>query len=205
MRVAVIGTGGMGSGLARHLASKHDVAVGSRDPQKAASLAGEIGAPFGGTYGDAAKDAEVVILAVPWAAIDETLDQLGDLTARIVVDVTNPYVGGQLRPHENSSNAEEIQKKLPGARVVKGWNTVFSPVVNAGPSFDGEAASVLLAADDQAAKESVAGLARDIGYDPVDCGPLPSARDLERLLSAYGAIGHNLEWGSWAIRVLKRS
>jgi NADPH-dependent F420 reductase len=204
MKVAIIGAGNMGRGLGRSMALKHDVIVGSRDPQKAGAVAGEIGASRGAGYADAAAEADVVFLTVPWSAVEETLEALGDLTGKVVVDVTNPYVGGGLKLHEDSSDAEEIQKRAPGASVVKGWNTIFAPVADAGPDFGGQAASVFLAADDVAAKETVASLARDMGYDPVDCGPLASARDLERLLSVLGTVGHSLEWGSWELKVLRR-
>jgi predicted dinucleotide-binding enzyme len=204
MRVAVIGVGGMGGGFARALADMHEVFVGSRDPEKAAAFAQEVGAARGGSYTEAATDAEVVFLTVPWVAVDETLPQLGDLTGKVLVDVTNRYIDGRLELFEGTSNAEEIQKMAPSARVVKGWNTIFSPVVHAGPRFDGESASVFLAGDDAAAKETVAQLARDVDYDPIDCGPLAGARDLERLLSVFGTIGQSLGWGSWALKVLRR-
>ncbi len=205
MRVAVIGAGGMGGGIARALAPKHEVAIGSRDPERGASLAKELGAATGASYAEAAADAAVVFLTVPWAAVDETLSELGDLAGKVIVDVTNPFVGGQLQLHEGSSDAEEIQHKVPEARVVKGWNTIFSPVVNSSPDFGGQAASVFLAGDDPEAKEIVASLARDMGYDPVDCGPLTGARDLERLLGTFGTLGQSFEWGSWALKVLRRS
>jgi hypothetical protein len=205
MKVAVIGAGGMGGGIARHLAGSHEVSIGSRDPEQGALKAKELGAARGGSYSVAAADAEVVFLTVPWVAVDEILAQLGDLTGKVLVDVTNPYVGGELQLHEDSSDAEEIQKKVPGAWVVKGWNTVFSPVVNAGPDFGGVAASVFLAADDERAKETVSSLARDMGYDPIDCGPLTAARDLERLLGTLGTVGHSFEWGTWALKLLTRS
>jgi 8-hydroxy-5-deazaflavin:NADPH oxidoreductase len=203
MRVAVIGAGGMGGGIAKLLAGSHDVAVGSRDAAKGAQQARELGVARGGGQADAVRDAEVVFLTVPWPAVDETLGELGDLTGTVVVDVTNPYVGGSHRLHEGTSDAELIQRKIPGARVVKGWNTVYAPVL-ADPSFDGQAASVFLASDDEDAKATVAQLARDMGFDPIDAGPLAAARDLERLLSTYGAIGHGLPWGSWALKVLRR-
>src|SRR5205085_5213450 len=82
--------------------------------------------------------------------------------------------------------AEEIQKRAAGAHVVKGWNTICSPIAQSGPDFDGQAASVFLASDDDEAKQTVASLARDMGYDPIDCGPLANARDLERLLGLLG-------------------
>lgn len=77
-------------------------------------------------------------------------------------------------------------------------------MLNSSPVFDGQAASVSLAGDDDAAKEIVSTLAHDMGFDPVECGPLSGARDLERLLGILGTIGHNLEWGSWALKVLGR-
>jgi 8-hydroxy-5-deazaflavin:NADPH oxidoreductase len=203
MRVAVIGAGGMGGGIAKLLAGSHEVTVGSRDAAKGEPQAKELGVVRGGGQADAVRDAEVVFLTVPWPAVDETLGELGDLTGTVVVDVTNPYVGGSLRLHEGTSDAELIQRKIAGARVVKGWNTVYAPVL-ADPSFDGHAASVFLASDDEDAKATVAQLARDMGFDPIDAGPLAAARDLERLLSTYGAIGHRFPWGSWALKVLRR-
>ncbi len=205
MKVAIIGAGGMGGGIAKHLAGTHEVSIGSRDPESGVLKAKELGAARGGSYADVAADAEVVFLTVPWPAVDDTIAALGDLTGTILVDVTNPYVGGKLQPHEDSSNAEEIQKRAPGARVVKGWNTVFSPVVNAGPDFGGVAASVFLAGDDAGAKETVVALAREMGFDPIDTGPLQKARDLERLMTVLGTLGgQDAEWGSWALRVLTR-
>lgn len=205
MKVAVIGAGKMGGGFAKALASKHEVIIGSRDPERGSSLAKELGAEAGKSYAEAAAHAELVFLTVPWPSVEETLAELGDLTGTVVVDVTNPYVGGRLQLHVNSSDAEEIQKRVPGARVVKGWNTVFAPVVNNSPDFSGQAASVFLAGDDAKAKEVVAALAREMGYDPIDCGALVAARDLERLLAIMGTIGQGFEWGSWALKVLHRS
>jgi 8-hydroxy-5-deazaflavin:NADPH oxidoreductase len=203
MRVAVIGAGGMGGGIARLLAGSHEVAVGSRDAAQGEQQARELGVARGGGQADAARDAEVVFLTVPWPAVDETLGELGDLMGTVVVDVTNPYVGGSLQLHEGASDAELIQRKIPGARVVKGWNTVYAPVL-ADPSFDGQAASVFLASDDEDANATIAQLARDMGFDPIDAGPLAAARDLERLLSTYGAVGHAFPWGGWALKVLRR-
>jgi predicted dinucleotide-binding enzyme len=204
MKIGVIGAGKMGGGFAKALAPKHEVAIGSREPERGSMLAKEIGAARGGSYADAAADAEVVFLTVPWTAADQTLAELGDLAGKVLVDVTNPFVGGKLQLHESSSNAEEIQRKVPKARVVKGWNTIFAPVVNSSPVFDGQAASVFLASDDDGAKEIVAGLARDMGFDPMDAGTLTGARDLEGLMEHIGTLGHTFEYGSWALRVLRR-
>jgi 8-hydroxy-5-deazaflavin:NADPH oxidoreductase len=204
MRVAIIGAGGMGGGLAKWLARKHEVSIGSRDKERGVARARELGAAAGGGYADAAADAEVVFLTVPWTAVDDVLAEVGNLSGKVLVDVTNPFVGGNLQLHVNSSNAEEIQRKVPEARVVKGWNTVYSPIVNTGADFAGAAVSVFLAGDDPQAKEVVSQLASDIGFDPIDCGPLSGARDLEGLMEHLGTIGQSFEWGSWSLKVLRR-
>lgn len=204
MRVAVIGAGRMGGGFARALAPKHDVTIGSRDPERGVLLAKELGGAGGGDYASAAADAEVVFLTVPWTSVDETLAELGDLSGKVLVDITNPYVDGRRQHREGTSNAEEIQAKVPAARVVKGWNTIFAQIVNLSPDFGGQTASVFLAGDDDEAKALVAKLARDMNFDPVDCGPLVNSRDLERLLGMFGTLGHSFERGKWALRVLRR-
>ncbi len=133
MKVGVIGAGNMG-GWARSVARSHEVPIGWRDKERGASRAKELGATPGGGYADAASVADAIILAVPSVAIDETLAELGNPSGKAVVDITNPYVGGKLQLQDGTSDAEETQRKVPEARVVKGWNTIFSAVVNAGPT-----------------------------------------------------------------------
>jgi NADPH-dependent F420 reductase len=182
MKVAIIGTGRMGRGFATALAPKHEVTVGSRDPNRARKVAAATGAARGATYAEAAADAEVVILTVPWEAMDDTLRQLGELNETVVVDVSFPYRKAEREALlKGSSTAEEIQKRLPRARVVKGWNHVHAQHLTA-PEVDGIAASVLIAGDDPEAKQIVSTLAKDMGFHPVDVGPLKATRELERLV-----------------------
>jgi 8-hydroxy-5-deazaflavin:NADPH oxidoreductase len=183
VKVAIIGTGRMGRGFATALAPKHQVTVGSRDPKRAHQTASKTGAARGTTYAEAAADAEVVILTVPWAAMEETLSQLGELDQTVVVDVSFPYRKAEREAlhKRGSSTAEQIQQRVPRARVVKGWNHVHARDLTA-PEVDGIAASVLLAGDDPQAKQTVFGLARDMGFHPVDVGPLKATRELERLV-----------------------
>ena len=181
MKVGIIGTGKMGKGFARALAPKHEVIVGSRDVERARATASKVGAARGATYTDAAADADVVILTVPWEAMEETLPQLGDLKETIVVDVSYPYSKREREALKTSSTAEEIQKQLPDARVLKGWNHVHARHLTE-PEVDGIAASVLIAGDDQSAKDIVFELARDMGFHPVDVGPMKATRELERLV-----------------------
>jgi 8-hydroxy-5-deazaflavin:NADPH oxidoreductase len=181
MRIAIIGTGKMGRGFAQALAPSHVVVVGSRDPDKAAATASKTGAAGGATYAEAAANADVVILTVPWQAMDETLDQLGDLPETIVIDVSYPYNKREREALKGSSTAEAIQKRLPRAKVFKGWNHIHARHLT-DPEVDGIAASVLIAGDDPEAKDMVFVLARDMGFHPVDAGPLMVTRDLEKLL-----------------------
>jgi 8-hydroxy-5-deazaflavin:NADPH oxidoreductase len=181
VKVAIIGTGKMGRGFATALASTHQVTVGSRDPDRARKVASATGATRGATYAEAAADAEVVILTVPWPAIDDTLGQLGELNQTVVIDVSWPARKSEREALAGSSTAEQIQKRLPHARVVKGWNHVHAQHLTT-PEVDGIAASVLLAGDDPQAKQIVFALARDMGFHPVDVGPLKATRELERLV-----------------------
>lgn len=181
MKVGIIGTGKMGRGFATALASKHEVIVGSRDEDRATATASKVGAAAGATYAGAAADADVVILTVPWEAMDETLAELGQPQGTVVIDVSYPYKNREREALKGSSTAEEIQKRLPNAKVFKGWNHVHSRHLME-PEVDGIAASVLIAGDDPSAKDIVFGLARDMGFHPVDVGPLKATRELERLV-----------------------
>jgi hypothetical protein len=210
MKIAVIGPGSMGAGLGRHLAAAgHEVRVGSRDAERAREKASEIGASFGGGYHEAAAEADALLLTIPWWGVDEVLGELGDApSGAVLIDVTNPYKDdtfAELVEFSGSSGAEEIQRKVPGVRVVKAWNTVFAPVVASGPDFGGQAASVFVAGDDAEAKETVMRLARELGYDPVDAGPLSSARFIEPLAGLMVRMAYGLGRGpNQALKLLTR-
>jgi predicted dinucleotide-binding enzyme len=171
----------MAKGFAKALSSHHEVVIGSRDPDRARTVAASVGAAEGATYADAAARSKAVLLTVPWHAMEETLGVLGDLAGVTVIDVSFPYRKAEREALKPSSTAEEIQRMLPRARVVKGWNHVHARDLVA-PEVDGIAASVLIAGDDATAKKVAFGLARDMGFDPVDVGPLKACRELDRLV-----------------------
>ena len=131
MTIAIIGTGNMGAGIARLLASKGvKVAIGSRDPAKAAKLASEIGAGAeGGGIAAATKLADVVVLAVPFTAAAETIRDAGGFAGKVLVDISNPITPDYkaLTVGHTTSAAEEIQKLAPQAKVVKAYNTDLRP------------------------------------------------------------------------------
>lgn len=159
----------------------HTVTVSSASGASAAAAAEEPGAAAATSSREAAEGAELVILAVPYTAVDDVLRDIGPaLTGKVLVDAADPikpdYSG---LATENVSGAEEIQRKARGARVVRAFNTAFAarqadPRVAGGLRVDGNAAG-----DDEEAKRTVLGLLADIGFNPVDAGGLDMARYLE--------------------------
>ncbi|HUJ85113.1 MAG TPA: NADPH-dependent F420 reductase [Candidatus Acidoferrales bacterium] len=167
MKVAVIGKGMVGTAIAKGLTNKgHEVKFGHRDPKESVF--------------EAAKWGEIVFIAVPYEAIADTVKELGTAAdGKPVVDVTNEIGSkGELAVGFSTSGAEELQKKLPKAFVVKAFNTVFAVNQSSG-KVGNEQLTLFVASDNSKAKETVIRLGRDIGFDSVDAGPLKSARYLE--------------------------
>jgi predicted dinucleotide-binding enzyme len=125
---------------------------------------------------------------VPWRAIDETLDRLGDLAGTVVVDVSYPVNNGEREALRGRSTAEVLQARRPAAKVCKGWNHVHA-VHLTNPTVDGIAASVLITGNDAEAKALVLALARDMGFHPVDAGRLRASRDVENLVGLFARLG----------------
>ena len=194
MNVTLIGSGNMGSGLAKQLTrAGHHLSILSREADKARQLAAQTGAKVADAA-VAGRDAEVIIVATHYEDAVAALRQLGDLTGKTVVDITNPltadYMG--LTIGHATSAAEEIAKALPCAKVVKAFNTVFAQVLQEGPDFGGgRTVPVFYAGDDTAAKAQVKELIASTGFTPVDAGPLKNARYLEPLagLNIYFGYG----------------
>ena len=179
VRIAVIGTGKMGRGFATALSPKHHVVFGSRDPARAQKVAKAAGAADAMSPAEAVFKAKVMVLAVPWRGIRETLAQIKDFEG-VAIDMCVPY-GKDQEALGRKSSGEFVQKHLPKARVVKGWSHVFAKYLTA-PAVDGIASSVLLAGDNTAAKRTVSRLARDMGFHPVDVGRLRESYHLDRLV-----------------------
>lgn len=197
MKIAIIGAGNVGSALGGSFArAGHDVTLAANHPQRARDVADEIGATAAPSPADAAAGADVVVLAVPYGAFANVAEEIGSVVAdRIVVDVTNPVTPDLSGLVPQTSAAEELQAALPGARVVKAFNTLLASR-QANPRLNGEVADGYVAGDDSAAKETVLGLAESIGLRPVDAGPLAWARYLEGM--ALLNMGFNaFHGGTW--------
>lgn len=202
MTIAVIGTGNMGAGIARLLASKGEkVVVGSRDPAKAAKLAEEIGSGTeGGGIAAAAQMADVVILAVNYPQAPEAIREAGGFPGKIVVDISNPITEDfkGLRVGHTTSAAEEIQKLAPQAKVVKAYNTIFAQLLPAEAREGRAPVQVFVAGDDESAKRAVSEIVKKGGFEPVDSGPLTNSRFLEPLGEINIHFGFFLGWGTTA-------
>jgi len=181
-KIGIIGDGNVGSALARGLKrAGHDVRAIGND--RAAVR-------------DVAAWADAVILAVPFGALNDVVETAsGPLVGKTVVDVTNALDASMnLAVGFTTSGAEELQKRLPKSRVVKAFNTVFSAYMETGRLGD-QPLTAFVAGDDADAKASVLGLARDIGFDAVDAGPLKNARTLEPLAYLNIQLGYVLGMG----------
>ena len=197
MTIAIIGTGNMASGLARNFArAGYGVVLGARDAAKGRDAASALGVQ-GGSIADAARQAEVIFLAVPFDARQDVVPALGDTDGKVLVDLTNPITPDHmaLTIGFSTSAAEEIQALAPRAKVVKAFNTVLAQVLAEGPNFAGRMAPVFIAADAAAAKATVSEIAARAGFDPVDAGPLKNARYLEPLAELNIQFAYELGHG----------
>ncbi len=184
MRVAIIGTGKVGSAIARGLKGKgHDVALGSRDPQAAhiAALASATGAVTKRPAA-AVAEADLIVLALPWGAAETAVKALGPLTGKTVIDCMNPLgmVGGALglTVGHSTSGGEIVQGWLPGAHVVKTLNSVGAEIMAKNDTLP-QRPVMFMAGNDNGAKAQVATFLTDLGFAALDAGDITKARLLE--------------------------
>lgn len=183
MKIAIIGSGNVGKALAGAATKAgHQVKLAASDPEHAQEAAKATNAQAARSSQDAAGDADLVILAVPAARVDDALNGLaGQLDGKVVIDVTNRFNRDEpAKSIDGTSMSEHIQQKAPNAHVVKAFNYAFATRM-ANPNVDGTSLDAYLAADDENAKQKAADFARSIGFRPIDAGPLGMARALEAL------------------------
>lgn len=183
MLVGIIGDGNVGSALQRGLSKAgHEAKAVGNDPD---------------AVRETARNAEIVFLAVPFGAVDDVVREVrAEVEGKVIVDVTNALNPDySLAVGFTSSGAEELQKKLPGSRVVKAFNTVFAQHMDRG-SVKGEQLIVLAASDDPEAKKTVIELAKSMGFDAVDAGPLQNARLIEPFALQNISLGYMLGLGT---------
>ncbi len=201
MDIAIIGAGNVGTALATAFKrAGHGVTIASRDPEDAGNVAAATGSRVATSNAEAARAADVVVLAIPFASAPDVAAEIAEAAAgKPVVDATNRISFGPTGPEidTTSSNGEAIGALLPDAGVVKAFNTLFASN-QADPIADGVQLDGYVAGDDAGAKAKVLELIDSIGLNPVDVGPLSRSRQLEALAFLNMAINitHNGTWQS---------
>lgn len=209
VRIGILGTGGVGAALGIKWASAgHEVAFGSRTPDSAKSQ--ELAAKTNSVakivpLQYAVDHAEVLLVAIPWLALQETLLSIGPCAGKIIIDCVNPLLPDLSGlAIESGSTADVVAAALPTARVVKAFNTASTKVMK-DPAFPSGPATMFYCGDDVDAKAIVDQLVSDIGFQPVDAGPLANARHLESLAMLYIHLAFKGGWGSnCAFQMVKR-
>ena len=202
MRVGILGSGLMGAKLGTIFArAGHEVVFSySKSKGKLEQLARDAGGRArAGTPSDAARDADALLLAVHWSRVDDVLKQAGGVSGKIIVSCSLPMNADDtaLAIGHMSSGAEVLATKLPNTRVVSAFNTVPSEVLFS--VYETRAReprpSLVYCGDDEPAKEVAAGLTRDVGFKPVDAGPLRIARYIEPFALLVAQLAYEGEHG----------
>jgi predicted dinucleotide-binding enzyme len=194
MDIAIIGAGNVGKALAGSFKrAGHRVTIAAAHPEHAADAARATGTRAASSNADAIAGSDFVILAVPETALEAIATEIGDAArGKVVVDVSNRPTPNPTGPA--TSVAEELQARLPNSKVVKAFNTLFASR-QANPEINGQKADAFVAADDDAAKQTVLDAVESVGFRPVDAGSLAAARTLEGM--AWLNISRNLAGGTW--------
>jgi len=208
MNIGIIGSGAVGTTLARGFSGRgHHVVLGTRHPEQHAELEPAVRV---GSFADAAQHGEVIVVAVRWAGLDDTLAAVppSAFGGKVVIDTSNPlaYADGRptglVTPAEGSAG-KHVAALLPSARVVKAFNTVGAGLMIE-PSFASGRPDMFMCGDDDAAKTTVAALCDDVGYPALDVGPLDRAADLEHLAWLWISLAMTGRYEAHAFALLRR-
>ena len=211
MRVGILGSGLMGGKLGTLFAlAGHEVVFSyARSQEKLERLARDAGdSARSGSPREATHRAEALLLAVHWSRIDDVLNQAGDVAGKVIVSCSLPLNASntELVLGHTTSGAEVLAEKVPGVEVVAAFNNIPSEVLFSVFEARGQATppSMVYCGDTQAGKDVAATLIRDVGFNPIDAGPLRNARYTEpfALLVAHlayegaegPALAYRFEW-----------
>jgi NADPH-dependent F420 reductase len=210
MNIGIIGSGNVGGTFGKRWAQAgHNVVFSVRGSPSPALL--EVMKQAGptartGSAQQAASTSDVVLLATPWEAVRQALASAGDLRGKIVIDATNPLSPGLagLSVGTTTSAAEMVAQWTPGAKVVKAFNTVGYNIMD-NPNFESGPVSMFYCGDDTDAKRTVSSLIAELGFEPLDAGPLTQARVLEPFAMLWISMAIQYGYGrDIGFRLLRR-
>lgn len=207
MNIGILGAGNMGGTLGKLWAQKgNEVFFGTRSPEKALELSKSVNMRAGG-YESAAVFGEVIFIGTPWSATESLLKSLSPILAgKIIIDCTNALTTDllSLSIPPTISAGELIQSWLPDCKVVKAYNTIGAKVL-LNPTYEGISATGFFCGNDTDAKKVVAELIAQSGFEPVDCGDLKQARNLEAMTLLFLNLAFKQGLGGQiAFKLLKR-
>ena len=210
MKIGIIGSGNVGGTLGTRWAKNgHDVVFSTRGPvnEELKSLLAKAGdTARSAPVEETARAAEVILLATPANAAEDALRSAANLSGKVLIDATNPLLPdlSGLTVANSDSQAERVARWASGARVVKSFNTVGADIM-ANPTFSGGPVAMFYCGDDRQAKETVAGLIGELGFEALDAGPLSQARVLEPFAMLWISLAVKYGYGrDIAFRLLRR-
>ncbi len=214
MKMAIIGAGNVGGSMGKRWAQAgHEIVFGVPNPtsEKTNSLLASISKNARATrVSEAAAVSDVIVLTVPWEAVQAVANEVGDCKGKPLIDVTNPIIMSQegltagLVVGHTTSAAEQLAQWAPSARVVKAFNQTGAGNM-ADSHYGGERPTIFYCGDDVAAKNIAAGLGEELGFEMIDAGPLRAARLLEPLAMLWIHLAIAQGMGTnFAFKVLRR-
>ena len=205
MNITIVGSGNVGRALGEAWKrAGHHITYAARDP--ASTKAVELKtAGFAVVALNAAQNADVIVLAIPWDGVEATIAALGPLPGKVLVDATNPLTPGlKLALGFSDSAGETVARLSPRARVVKAFNTTGAGNM-ANSLYPGAKIMMPVASGDAEGKKIVMSLASDLGFEPVDAGPLAMSRHLEPLAMLWIKLAYAQGLGmNFGFSILRR-
>lgn len=211
MNVGIIGSGDVGQKLGDgFIELGHKVMIGSRDTNKLAAWVGKHkDRASAGSFSQAAEFGDLVVIATLWAGTKSAIEMTGakNFSSKVVIDVTNPLDFSSMPPKMavggNDSAGETVQRLLPGAKVVKAFNTVGNPHM-VHPQFQEGKPTMFICGNDEGAKKTVTDIVTAFGWDCVDIGGIEGSRQLEQLAMLWIIYYFRTNTGNHAFKLLRK-
>jgi 8-hydroxy-5-deazaflavin:NADPH oxidoreductase len=214
MKIAIIGAGSVGGTLGAAWAGKgHQIVYGARnvnDEKIKKLISANPGKITATTIPDAVAQCNIILLAIHWQGIRETLQSAGNFAGKVIIDAINPlemseaFLEKGLLVGHSTSAGEQIAQWANGGKVVKAFNTIGA-VHMTNPKFSGQSATMFICGDDDDAKKTVKQLSDELGFETVDAGPLKAARLLESLAMLWMQLAFGANIGpNFAFKMIRR-